>query len=153
MVINMTDAYDWVKPKKEPLPEFFNLKPTYFEKEVIDHAKVAPYKVEVKVINVLGRGQCAYGNEPGDTFIFDGDDMKVVKSHAWGGDLCTAAVGDILPEVRMYMWGAYLPWARGDRDNKTGIAYCRDLKSLIVFQLRRIKKPESPYFKREKEGE
>ena len=52
----MTSGYDWAKPKKGPLPEFFSLEPTYFEKEVIDQAKVAPYKVEVTVINTLGRG-------------------------------------------------------------------------------------------------
>jgi uncharacterized repeat protein (TIGR04076 family) len=98
----------------------------------------------------MGRGLCAYGHMPGDTFIFDGDHMEVVKSHGWYNDLCVSALSAILDLVPRYMWGGYLPDARGDEDNKVGLTMCSDVKSLTVFQLRRIKNPESPYFKKKK---
>ena len=79
----MSNSYDWLKPKKEHPLEFFDLDPVKSEKEVIDRAKSAPYKVEVKVVNILARGICAYGHEIGDTFIFEGDSVRTVKSHAF----------------------------------------------------------------------
>ncbi len=148
----MTSGYDWAKPKKGPLPEFFSLEPTYFEKEVIDQAKVAPYKVEVKVINILGRGICATGHEIGDTFIFEGNNIKVIKSHEWKNDFCGGALAMLQTDIARFMWGAYLPEARGDHDNKVGLSMCFDLKSPTIFQLRRIKNPESPYFKKRERG-
>ena len=144
----MPGNLDWVKPKDKPLPEFYRRKPSYLESKVVDMAKLAPYKVEVKIVNVMGRGLCAYGHMPGDTFIFDGDDMQVVKSSGWCGNVCASALSQLLYEIPRYMWGAYMPEVRGDADNKIGLASCGDLKSQVIFQLRRIKKPESPYFKK-----
>lgn len=138
---------DWVKPKEGPTPEFFRAKESDFEKRPVPLAKLAPYKVEVKVINVVGRGLCAYGHMPGDTFIFEGDHMEVVKSKTWNNDICVGALSAVLNVVPRYMWGGYLPDARGDEDNKVGLTICSDVKSLVVFQLRRIKNPESPYFR------
>lgn len=141
-------GYDWVKPKEGPLPEFFKMKPSDYEENPIDLAMIAPYKVEVKIVSILGRGLCAYGHMPGDTFLFEGDNMKVVKSHGWRNDICIGALDGILEVLPRYMWGGYLPEARGDEDNKTGLTMCSDVKSLVVVQLRRIKNPKSPYFKK-----
>ena len=75
------DNYDWVKPKEGALPEFYALEPAELEKEVIDRSEITPYKVEVKVINILGREICAYGHQIGDTFIIDGDNIQVINSN------------------------------------------------------------------------
>lgn len=146
------NGYDWVKPKKNSLPEFFKLEPALTEKKVIDWAKLAPYKVEAKVINILGRGICATGHEIGDTFLFEGNNMKVIKSHEWRHEICDVPVSMFQHEIARYMWGGYLPDARGDPDNKVGLAMCNDLKSLVIFQLKRIKNIESPYWKETKKG-
>jgi uncharacterized repeat protein (TIGR04076 family) len=143
-----SNNYKWLKPKKSHLPEFFKLEPAYLEKEVVDRAKVAPYKVELKVVNILGSGICPYGHEIGDTFIFEGDTVKTVKSHTWGHNLCAVPLSWFQYDIARYMWGAYLPEARGDEENKTGLLICNDIKSWVVFQIRRIKNPESPYWKK-----
>jgi uncharacterized repeat protein (TIGR04076 family) len=146
MCVASEPDYEWVKPKEGPLPDFFNLNASELEKKVVSMADIAPYKVEATVINIIGRGLCAYGHKIGDTYIFDGDNMEVVQSNGWMGGLCNGALRDLLYVIPRYMWGGYMPDVRGDKDNKVGLFNCGDLKSQVIFQLRRIKKPESPYF-------
>lgn len=113
-----------------------------WEKRVIDTGESTLYDIQVKVLEILGRGVCPYGHKPGDTFMFEGDSMKVVKTSAPAGGFCHRARSRIL----LNLWGLMCPgpqdYGRGEQDNFMQLTICPDAQNPVVLQLKRIKKKE-----------
>lgn len=86
------------------------------------------YKVVVRVKDI--KGKCWFGYKVGDTFEFDGDEMK--------GRICLMALGDMFTNVALLMFGAEIPWARGK--DKIITQMCPDMSGQVLFEMRRVRK-------------
>jgi uncharacterized repeat protein (TIGR04076 family) len=137
-------SYEWLEP--EAMDKlFWSYTPCVWEKRVIDSSEACMYEVEVKVQEILGTGVCPYGHKAGDTFIFEGDGHRTVKSSAPCGGLCMRAYQRIQPSIGWAMMGSGdMDYGRGEQHNWMQITICPEVENPVVFQLKRVKKKE-PY--------
>ena len=87
-----------------------------------------PYKVVVRIKDIKGR--CYFGYNVGDTFEFDGDEMK--------GRICLHALGDMYTNIALLMYGAETPWMKGK--DKIIFQICPDTSGQVLFEMRRVRK-------------
>ena len=91
---------------------------------------MSPYKIVATVKSVSKEHPCHYGHEVGDSFEFDGMELK--------GKLCTDAFDAIYRNVSMLMWGGNVPWM--NEKEQTLLVPCPDAYSQVIFELKRVRK-------------
>lgn len=86
------------------------------------------YEVEIKVKEILGKGVCALGIEPGDKWIARDDKVP--------NNICSWAFSIIFPMLQVLRYGGEFPWE--ENKDKTTLC-CIDPANPVVFELTRIK--------------
>ena len=135
-------SYEWLEEKAID-KTFWRYPPCKWEMRPIDAAEATAYRVEVKVLEILGRGVCPHGHKPGDTFIFDGDSLpEVVKSSAPSSALCLRAMERCIS----WIWSmglmneGSLDYGRGDQNSFMTLRNCPEIQNPVIFQFKRIEK-------------
>jgi len=86
-----------------------------------------PYEIVVRVLSV--GGHCAFGHQPGDVVVFDGERVN--------GRVCLHALYSFLPKVFAMRYGATFPWLDDEHEDVSTHA-CPDAYNPVVFEIRRV---------------
>ncbi len=91
-----------------------------------DETVTAGYPIEVRAVEIRGRGICPQDIEVGDVF----------RSDREVGAVCHWAAHTLLPFTTALRFGGDLPW-----EAEIGVARicCPDPENSVVFEIRRIK--------------
>ena len=136
-------SYEWLEEKAID-KTLWKYPPGPWEKRVVDSGEAQVYKIEAKILEILGRGICPCGHKPGDTFIFDADTIETVKTSAPAGGLCYLARCSISSFVYGMMFPGPIDYGRGEQDSFAELINCPEVQNPVIFQLKRVKK-EKPY--------
>jgi uncharacterized repeat protein (TIGR04076 family) len=84
------------------------------------------YKIKVKVIKILEKGECPLNLKVGDEFVFE---------HFPPPQFCHWAFHSLFPAITALRFGGNIPW-----EEKEGICHlcCPDPNSPVVFEISRM---------------
>jgi len=84
------------------------------------------YDVQIEVIEIRGKGECAFGHKVGD------------KTAIGEQSLCPWAEHVLLPFATALRFGGQVPWKEHDRDKM--VISCPDADNPVIFRLTRSRK-------------
>ena len=82
------------------------------------------YKINLKITDIMGDGECPRGHKVGDEFSFPEDISR----------LCQSAYNSIYPTIRVMQSDGCFPWFK---DPNTHERCCPDPKRPVVIQISR----------------
>ncbi len=85
------------------------------------------HKVQITVREIQGRGMCAYGINPQDSWV--------ISSEETPANFCSWALQAIFPFLAVLRFGGKFPW---EEDKDTAVVCCPDPHNPVVFELKRI---------------
>jgi uncharacterized repeat protein (TIGR04076 family) len=83
--------------------------------------------VEIRVKEILGKGFCPYGLQPGDCWFVDSEETPA--------RFCSWALISIWPFVSVMRFGGTLPW---EENKDTATACCPDPNNPVIFEIKRL---------------
>jgi uncharacterized repeat protein (TIGR04076 family) len=96
--------------------------------EAMDEAMTG-YPLEIRVVDIMGRGVCPLGLEVGDCFT---SDKELAQACHWAAHV-------LLPFTTALRFGGQVPW-----EDEPGLAHacCLDHNNPVVFEVRRLEPEE-----------